>query len=109
MTSAGDRRLQSQTGLPAGDFGPNLITPPGRDQRSALGLSRSGPGERIGDGQSWGLEGWRGEGGSGAADKRSLLFPHRSLHAGSLGAAGACAARASCRGKVVGGWGCEYI
>lgn len=49
--------------------------------------------------------GWRagGEaGGSGAADKRSLLFPHRSLHAGSLGAAGACAARASCRGKVVG-------
>lgn len=51
--------------------------------------------------------GWRvggeREGGSGAADKRSLLFPHRSLHAGSLGAAGACAARASCRGEG-GGW-----
>lgn len=42
MTSAWDRRLQSQTGLPAGDFGPNLITPPGRDRHSALGLSRSG-------------------------------------------------------------------
>ncbi|KAI4815223.1 hypothetical protein KUCAC02_005376 [Chaenocephalus aceratus] len=46
VTSTGDGRLQSQTGLPAGDFGPNLITPPGRDRRSALGLSRSGLGER---------------------------------------------------------------
>lgn len=46
MTSAGDGRLQSQTGLPAGDFGPNLITPPGRDRRSALGLSRSVLGEQ---------------------------------------------------------------
>lgn len=29
--------------------------------------------------------------GSGVADKHSLLFPHRSLHAGSLGGTGACA------------------
>lgn len=82
MTSAGDRRLQSQTGLPAGDFGPNLITPPGKDRRSALGLSRSGLGEQRGDGAE----------GSATADKLSLLFPHRSLHAGSLGSTGACAA-----------------
>lgn len=84
MTSAGDGRLQSQTGLPAGDFGPNLITPPGRNRRSALGLSRSELGEQRGGG-------WRG---SSMADECSLLFPHRfpPPHAGSLRASGACAA-----------------
>lgn len=66
---------------------PNLITPPGRDRRSALGLSRSGLGEQRGSR-------WRGP---VMADKHSLLFPHRILHAGSLGATGACAKTASCR------------
>lgn len=41
--------------------------------------------------------GWVEGGGLRATNKHSLLFPRRSLHAGSLGATGACVESASCR------------